>query len=152
MNKFFKYIVSGAITALVIIGIGLAGYRLFLPQKAVAQSGSVPTVAVQDLVKAGFTNPTIQLPTASKFLPPLNYFRVKESSANADWQKDGVADLVAVNIFPTAYASAAATSAVVAADYAGRAGVCGSRIGVYICVISPDQAKGRALLNILIAK
>jgi hypothetical protein len=152
MHKFFKYVVSGAVTAVVVIGIVLIGYRLFLPQKAVAQSGSVPTVTVQDLKKAGFTNPAIQPPTQSKFLPPLTYFTVKESSSNADWQKDGVANIVAVNIFPTAYASAPVTNGTVVLNFSGRISVCGSRTGLYVCVVGPDQTKGQALLNILLSK
>jgi len=152
MKTFIKWTAWGAGIVVVVFCVAAIGSRLFSPKKAVAQAPSIPTVAVQDLAKAGFTGSSIQPPVGGRFQPPTYYFRVKESSDDSGWKEDGVANLVAVNIFPTPWATAAVTDANATNDLSGRANVCGSRVGVYFCVIGPDQKKGEALLNILKAK
>jgi len=150
MRTFVKWTVWGASLAAAAIVVIIIGSRLPPVKKAVAQG--VPTVSAKDLTAAGFSGVAVQLPSGARFQGPVSYFRVTESSNDAGWKSDGVANVVAVGIFSTVWEAAAVTDGNVATDVSGRSSVCASRVGAYICVIGPDAKKGEALADILKAK
>jgi hypothetical protein len=150
--------ILGALTVASLLAVGAIGYQLANPAAATAQAPTpavklAPTVTVADLAAAGFTNPTLQASSGSRFLPPVVYFRVKESSTDAGWMNDGVANLVAVTIGATPWSPSAVTNWLnVESDINGRSSVCSSNNSYYFCVIGPDKIKSGALVNALKTK
>jgi hypothetical protein len=145
---------TGAVACFALLFV--AGMQVLHVRVAAAQSAGTLSVIESDLAAAGFTKPTSQPASGSRFTESnMTYFRAKESVAasHPEWQKDGVADVVAVTILPTPWLNGTAPSQTnITNNYSGRISVCSFRTGYYLCVIGPDQRKDEALLNILKTK
>lgn len=112
-----------------------------------------PAVTVTDLKNVGFTQPVAVLATETAFLPPVSYFRVKESIAAGHPEWGGAADLVAVSVERVAdgaWQYNGGQAQIV--DVSGRTQVRLSRTGWYIVVTGPDANKVVALANFLKTK
>jgi hypothetical protein len=112
-----------------------------------------PGVSVNDLRSVGFTQPSVVLATETAFLPPVSYFRVKETVAAEHPEWGSAADLVAVSIQRVsdgAWQYNGGQPQIV--DVSGRTQVRLSRTGWYIVVTGPDANKVVALGNLLKTK
>ena len=108
----------------------------------------LPTVTVEDLAAAGFTNPTPQPPSGNAFLPPVSYFRVKESVATAHPEWGTAANVVAVSIMPIADQQWAYNNGQLqTVDLAGRVQARVSRPGLYIVATGSSASPVVALLK-----
>jgi hypothetical protein len=137
--------------AIIVVGFAtllIAGVHLSHPLAASAQT----TDALSVFTAVGFTNPKEQPAVGSRFnIPDMMYYRVKESvaSAHPEWEKDGVANVIAVSVLPTPWLKGAVpNSANVINDYSGRVSICTFVPDYYVCMIGPDQKKLEAFLTI----
>lgn len=149
MRIYLKWFVWGAVLALLVFAVVSLSSRAAPPKSALAQGAPI---SAKDLSDAGFAAPVVQPPSGSRFAGPVHYFRVKESANDQSWAADGAANVVAVDIIPTPWSKTAVVSENALNDISGRASVCGSRVGMYFCVIGPDPKKSEALINILKSK
>lgn len=117
------------------------------------QMVAAPIVSLGDLSAAGFTNPTVQAPTVTGFLPPVKYFTVKETVAAQHPEWGTAANLVAVTIQtesdPNWLYNGGQLQII---DLFGRTQARVSRPGFYIVVTGPDANKVVALANALKTK
>ncbi|MBP9748597.1 hypothetical protein KBD18_00165 [Patescibacteria group bacterium] len=121
---------------------------VFADQQAVP-----PGVSATDLKNVGFTQPVVVLATEIAFLPPVSYFRVKETIATGHPEWGSAADLVAVSVQRVtdgAWQYNGGQAQIV--DVSGRTQVRLSRTGWYIVVTGPDANKVVALGNLLKTK
>ena len=117
------------------------------------QQAVPPGVTANDLRNVGFTQPVVVLATETAFLPPVSYFRVKETITPGHPEWGSVGDLVAVSmqrVADGAWQYNGGQPQIV--DVSGRTQVRLSRTGWYIVVTGPDANKVVALGNLLKTK
>ncbi len=153
LDVFAQYQGTGAVG-----GTGANGFPASFGSAAATTTEAAPatssqTVQAADLTAAGFTDPVAVTSTATGFLPPVSYFRTKETVVSVHPEWGGAADLVAVSVTAIADRSWSYNGGQMQiVDLSGRTQARVSKPGVYVVVTGPDANKVAALANIVKAK